>query len=215
MVRRHRVAVLCAAAVMGSLAAGCDTSEQGGPVTGTTEPLTSVASPTPNTSVQTTATLPFAGAPKVANPLDATKFMDDPCLALTSAQLTQLNVGAGKISKAYLGMACDWANPGTGGSVSLQFLSQFRQGLSAIYRANDEHKYGKFEPIGDLAGLPAVIANPPKTSNDTCIVYIGISDDLAADLSVVESREKVGKVDPCDVAKAVGPLVVQTMKAGA
>ena len=46
-------------------------------------------------------------------------------------------------------------------------------------------------------------------------MYVGVSDDLAFQLSVTESWEKRGKVDPCDVTKAVAPLVMQTMKAGA
>jgi uncharacterized protein DUF3558 len=214
MSRRSAFAAMCIAATVGGLTVGCDTTEQGSPTTQTAQRSTSIPPPGSTSSTAVTP-LPFAGAPAVVNPLDASKFLDDPCLALTSVQITQLNVGAGKKSKAYLGMACDWANPDTGGSVNLQFLARFREGLSAVYRANDEDKYATFNPIDDLAGFPAVIAEPSSEPNDMCTMYIGVSDDLAMQLAVVESRDKVGQVDPCEVAKAVAPLVLQTMKAGA
>ena len=208
--------VLCIAAIVGVLAVGCNTSEQGSPTTATSVSGVGPASTTDPQQSSTTSSLPFAGAPKVSTPLDATKFLNDPCLALTSGQVAQLQVGQGKESQGPLGNKCEWVNHESLGYVNVQFLAKFREGLSAVYKANDDGKYAVFEPVADVAGFPAVVAGQQNDQNSgICIMFIGLSDDLAMQLGVRESESKRGTVEPCDVTKAVAPLVLETMKAGA
>src|SRR5689334_11056361 len=54
--------------------------------------------------------LPFAGAPKVDDPLDTDRFQQDPCRTLTGEQTQDLNLPAtGKVMEdTALGVACEW-----------------------------------------------------------------------------------------------------------
>lgn len=80
--------------------------------------------------------LPTDGAPKVKNPLDTSKYQQDPCLSLTSAQVQGLNLPAGGDPVSMpLGKACEWRNPETQGRVQIGFLDKDPHGLSSEYRA--------------------------------------------------------------------------------
>lgn len=135
---------------------------------------------------------------------------------MTPAQVAQLKVGPGKRNEDSFGTGCTWLNPQTTASVTVHFMSKFREGLSGIYRSHEAGKYPVFKPIADVGGFPAVIVGDQDgSSTGICTMFIGLSDDLATLLSVKQSVDKVGTVDPCEVTEAVAPLVLQTMKAGA
>jgi uncharacterized protein DUF3558 len=197
-------------------AAACDTAERGNPrPQSTTASVSSTPPGSSTSSPSTTSSLPFAGAPKVAEPLDVSRFVADPCLALSSSQVAQLKVGQGKKSQGNLGPVCDWRNVTAGSDVNVEFLSDSREGLSAVYRAHDEGKFEMFEPAPEVSGLPAVYtAKEGEKSLGMCFVYIGLSDELALQLGTTQSLAKQGSSDPCDATKAVAQLVLQTMKAG-
>ena len=216
MARYRWAATMCLAAVVGGLAVGCDSPEQGTPTPGTSGSSGTSSQTSGSQEPVTTTSLPDAGVPKVADPLDATKFLADPCGSLTSAQTAQLKVGPGKRNDDAFGTGCTWLNPQTTASVTVHFMSKFREGLSGVYRSHDSGKYPVFRPVADVSGFPAVIVgNQDGGSAGICSMFIGLSDDLATLLSVKQSVDKVETVDPCEVTEAVAPLVLQTMKAGA
>jgi hypothetical protein len=129
--------------------------------------------------------------------------------------MSQLEVGQGKRSKSAFGVACQWAGRDISGSrVDVSFNTRTRDGLSAVYRSKDQNNYKKFEPVPDVEGFPAVIAEPSNTPQGNCTMFVGVSDEVAFQLGVQQSTQKVGSVDPCDVSKAVASLLLQTMKAG-
>jgi hypothetical protein len=199
MSMRRVVAYLGAIAAIGGIAVGCSTPERGNPTPHLTQTSSSTA-PSTSGSGDPAPSLPFAGAPKVANPIEAKRFVDDPCLALTSEQVKQLKVGPGKKDSSAFGMACQWPGLELSGSlIDLSFNTRTRDGLSAIYRSNaeDKDKYAKFEPVPDVEGFPAVVAMPPNYPNGTCNMFVGLSDEVAFQLGVQQSAQKVGTVDPC------------------
>jgi hypothetical protein len=73
--------------------AGCTTPSEGEPVPATTVETTNSSDSGP-TSTSSERELPFAGAPKVDDPLDTNRFQQDPCLALTADQAQSLTLPA-------------------------------------------------------------------------------------------------------------------------
>jgi uncharacterized protein DUF3558 len=208
--------VFCLAVSIGGAAVACDGSEKGNPTQASGSSTGTPTSSGSSSSTGTAATLPFSGAPKVANPLDVQKFEDDPCLALTPQQVQQVEVGPGKKTEEALGPECIWRKPEDVASINLYFLRDSKEGLSAFYRASDDGKYDKFEPVEDVSGFPAVVVgNEGDDARGVCYMYIGLSDELAVQLAVQQSSQKRGTVDPCEVTKAVSQLIVENMKAGA
>lgn len=190
------------------------------------------AEPAPTRSTETTATdvppstsgeaqpsgkpLPSDGAPKVKNPLDTSRFEQDPCLALTDAQVQQLNLtGERTRDERPFGNACEWRNPETRGSADLYFLNKIGRGLSGTYWANKQGSYAFFIELPEIEGFPAVAhGGSTDRTNGYCYVEVGVSDMLAYQLSGQLSRANVGKKDPCEMTTQAAALMLQTMKAG-
>jgi hypothetical protein len=191
---------------------GCTTVSQGEPVATTTVEVTSSdSSPSLTGSGQD---LPFAGAPKVNNPLDTRRFQQDPCLALTSEQAQNLTLPAiGKPRDAPLGKACTWTNRDTGGEAEVHFLSEDPRGLSAQYQAKDRYAY--FEELPPIEGYPAIAADiADDREKGTCTVSVGVSDETTFIVPVQVSQVNIGTKDACEVAVMVAGMALRTMKAG-
>ena len=190
--------------------AGCST---GGAID-TSAPPTSRDVSAPSTS-RTTSTMPYAGAPKVSNPLPASVLDGDPCAnALTPEQVKQA-IGvqvAGKpntlVAEA-LGPSCAWANITSLGQIIVTYVTQPRTGLSGVYK-NTKPKNPVWREISDLHGFPAV-AFSDNTDHD-CTVTIGIADDLSVDVGGILGDTKRGKADSCEVVAQMAGLVVDTVK---
>lgn len=205
---RYRTSAIVAAMLGIVLLAGCT-----GTSPGSAEPAP-ISSPEETTSSE--ESLPSDGAPKVENPLDTSKFQQDPCLALTAAQAQELNVGAqGKPVPAPLGNSCDWRNSDTGGHINLQFSDKYPRGLSATYRANTTGEYAYFVELPEIESYPAVARDiSDRRAKGDCLIEVGVSDRLTFQLGVVVSRANVGKKDPCEVTVQVAGMMLRTMKAG-
>jgi hypothetical protein len=201
--------------------AGCTTTSRGQPqpsATGTsdTTPTQSSEASTPRSTSPTGNGLPSDGAPKVTNPLDTSRYRQNPCQILTPAQLQELNLRPeGEQRQAPLGLACDWRNQETGGNVHLQWTDQDPRGLSAIYGANKAGKYKYFMELPEVEGYPAVASDATDGRDlGDCSVQVGTSDEINFYVSVQLSRANVGKKDPCAAAVQAAGMAVRTMKAG-
>lgn len=69
--------------------------------------------------------LPFAGAPKVEDPLDTSRYERDPCLSLTAEQAQSLSLPPTGVpmENAALSVGCRWQNPETRGYANIISLS--------------------------------------------------------------------------------------------
>jgi hypothetical protein len=160
--------------------------------------------------------LPFAGAPKVDDPLDTTRFQRDPCQALNTEQVQSLGFSTdGEPRDAALGKACTWKNPGTQGLAEVHFLDRNPNGLSGEYQANEDGKYAYFNPLPPIEGYPAVATDiVDDRDSGGCTVVVGVSDKVTFEVSLRLSQENIGHKDPCQVAAMVAGLALQTMKKG-
>jgi hypothetical protein len=102
----------------------------------------------PRPATETTATSgepPFAGAPKVDDPLDTSRSEADPCRALTADQTRHVTLGTG----------CEWKNTESRGYAQIVSADGDQYGLSAAYQANEDGDWEYFEELpapGDHLG---------------------------------------------------------------
>ncbi len=198
-----------------TLLASCSNTSEGTPrPTPTTE--TSAESPS-GSDEPDGEELPFAGAPKVNDPLETTRYQQDPCLALTSGQTEELNVNSpGEPRDGALGNACNWGGKDDRRAlVELAFLDEYPFGLSAAYQANEDGKFDFFKVLPPIEGYPAVaFAGTDDRQNGGCAVDAGVSDEIAFGVMIRLSTANVGEKDPCETAAMVAGMALRTMKAG-
>ena len=205
MKARFRDIAAALAALM--LTAGCS----GGSTPGVA-PTGASSSPSP-----TGKALPYAGAPKVDNPLPESVLSGHPCDgALTPAQLDEilLQQPQGKRNDdPSLGPECQWLNSDAGALVAVAYTTKVTDGLSAVY-ANTKPKATVWRPLPAIQGFPAVAHSTfsQQGSKSFCQVSVGISDQYAVDVSVSLGETAVGKKDPCDVTATVAGMVVTNLR---
>lgn len=184
---------------------GCTTSTAG----------TAAPGPEGTESPASTKTEPDThGAPRVEHPLDASRFLTDPCAVLTPAQLATFSVtrpGDGdtesEIAKA-AGPSCAWhADPAASSTISVALMSGNKHGLADLYGMRDESEY--FEET-TVEGYPAVF-NDPTDSRDEgiCNIHVGVSDALAFFASENGTLDADGA---CSRAEQVAAAVIVTMR---
>jgi hypothetical protein len=210
---------LLAAGLLGlALVSACTETSEGSPRAASSEINTSTSSPG-TTGNGGDEELPFAGAPKVDNPLDTSRYEQDPCQALTPDQAQSLNLPpTGTINNdVALGIGCDWINKETQGDVSLAFLVDDARGLSPEYKSNNDGEWKFFEELPKIEGYPAIARSSSDNTRDSgfCTVVVGVADDMAFVSSLQLSQANIGQKDPCEVAAQVAGLALETMKAGA
>lgn len=205
---------LLVAGIVGlAFAAACTTPSRGEPRPATTTETTA-SSTTPSTS-DSEETLPFAGAPKVNDPLDTSRYEHDPCRSLSADQAQSLNLPTnGKVmDDVALGNGCEWRNSETRGYAQIVFATGDQQGLSSEYQANNDEKWEYFEELPEIEGHPAIARDGTDDRKlGYCIVVVGVADDMVFESIAQLSGANIGEKDPCDMAAHVAGLALQTMK---
>lgn len=210
--RTYVVGTACAAAVG---LAGCTTSAVGTP---TPAPGGS-ESPAPTSTESSESSVPSSepetyGAPRVEDPVDASRFLTDPCSVLTPAQLTGFGVSTpgrgdteGPIATT-VGPLCGWtADTEIPSTIGVAWQSGNENGLSDLYRTRDRYEY--FEET-TVEGYPAVF-NDSIDSRDEgdCTISVGLSDALTFTAGEIGRLDAVGA---CARAEQVAAAAVVTMR---
>ncbi len=134
--KRVTVHAVLALAVIGALLAGCSYGTPG------QAESTSTSDPASSAPVQTSVSP--SRAPKVARPLDATRFINAPCSALTMANLTGLGV-LDPINGARNGpggVECTWTGS-PGGSIGIWTTPGWLEAESSV----KDDRYGSSEQV--------------------------------------------------------------------
>lgn len=187
------------------LIAACDSGADPTP-----PPVTTTASTPP----ATTSTDPAAQAPRVTAPLNADRFIADPCLSLTTAQQKQF--GMTRTEKKEVGrdgIGCFYGYPNWTPTASVvAYATNMPTGLSARYAQHARGIYPYWEPTV-VDGYPAVGYTASKATDPgpkLCNFAIGLTDTLHF---VVTAEDKPGAAQ-CSTAKEVASAVLTTMKTG-
>lgn len=207
---RHLAPLLCL------LLAGCTITSHGEPTPETTTSAGTDSAP-PSSSTGDSDDLPTNGAPKVDNPLNTTRYQEDPCATLAASQATDLNLPAtGERTSIARGVGCEWANRDTRGYALIGFLTDIHSGLSSAYATNEAGDFAYFVPLPDINGYPAVAADvEDRRARGICTIVVGVTDQLVSQVTVRLSAANVGKKDPCEVTAEVAGMALETMEEGA
>jgi hypothetical protein len=207
------VAGLVAIVVMA--AAGCSTEQNGTP---TAQPTTGASAPDSEESTESSEPSEddTYGAPRVDSPVDATRFLSQPCAVLSQAQLAEFSVSRQGIPTTTGAVAenagpfCTWhADPELGSTIGVGFVTGNEHGLSDTYRGRDQFEH--FEPT-TVDGYPAVFANSPDLrSSGTCGITVGISDALTFNATEQGRLDAQGS---CDRARQVAEAALATLRVG-
>ena len=192
------------------LVAGCATvSQDGVPVPIEAPPASPEPSASASLTVPTAAGTNRYGAPKVRVPLDATKFLANPCAMLNDQQLSALNVnspgnkGTNAVPNA-TGPGCVWSRSNTVTFLGIAFMVDNKNGLADFYLAHQSGNFGGYWVETTVDDYPAVFESASDDRADgVCDMVVGISETLAFRVNMqTRSNPK-----SCDVAKQAASFV--------
>jgi hypothetical protein len=200
-----RISSVCLLAVTAIALAGCSGDPGAGGSPPSTQPASSPAVSTP----------PYAGAPKVANPLPVSALAGDPCATALTAEQTKTLFGqveqGTRSDHGALGPTCEWSNLDTGALVLVTYDST-HDGLSSVYRGIKPTAIVWRE--ASVQGFPAAahVTDLGGSKDAFCDLSVGIADSASVDIGLTISRAKVGKSDPCTVDLQVADMVIGNLK---
>lgn len=198
------------AAVMMAVVVGCTETAAGnpGPTSGGGQSSGSV----PSSSEESDRN----GAPSVSDPLDADRFIADPCAALSQEQVAGFGF-TGPGTPQTEGAIAEQAGPGCiwqgtvdeVGSIGVGYLTGLDNGLADIYGTRDRYKY--FEET-TVNGYPAVVSDTvDHRDSGTCGIAVGVSDSLSFSALVQHDPDATGA---CERVEQVAAAVISTMQGG-
>lgn len=149
-------------------------------------------------------------APRIAHPLDASRFIAAPCSALTAADLAGLHVinpvnsGADRIPA---GVLCAWAGS-PGGDISIGWETVITNGLSNLYSRRSTIAY--WQPL-TISGYPAAYGDAvgDSRSRGNCVINVGVSDQLYFN---AEFSDPANAGSSCVLAAQVATDVIRNLE---
>ncbi|MFD2466766.1 DUF3558 domain-containing protein [Amycolatopsis silviterrae] len=152
--------------------------------------------------------------PKVSNPLDATKYEQNPCALLSQAQATELiNAVRNRQAAGAVAPICSWYDA-DGNRIGLGLLPR-QGGLASAYQHQDSQS-GYFEAIPGINGYPAVLSGTTDSRKiGGCQAIVGIADDEAFTSSILLQPPSPLYQDPCSLAVKTAAAAITTIKDGA
>ncbi|UJW32490.1 DUF3558 domain-containing protein [Saccharothrix sp. AJ9571] len=148
---------------------------------------------------------PVSAVPKVARPLDASKYVADPCASLTAAQQEAFNVTSSRVNSDGRGSGCIWKLGDGSTSTGVSYLTSVDTGLGNLYALNDIGWWdrGYFEPT-EVGGYPAVFVDlTDLRAQGDCGVAVALSDRLFFDVSMRTAKGNDVCVGAGNVAEAI------------
>jgi len=203
-VLRNRAAV--AALVLVSIAvAGCTGETPGTPT------------PTPGTSASagSSSAPEDPNVPKVANPLDASAFIGDPCKLVPAATVAELGLAQpGEQANDTSNPSCSWGIRGKADGLQLILGSGNREkgmgGLAGLNKAKGTGQVRFLEPGPDVEGYPTVYYGvQDRRSGGNCDLGVGVADDLVIS---VHASGYDNEQDSCGNAQKVASAIIKTLK---
>ncbi|MFF0144606.1 uncharacterized protein DUF3558 [Amycolatopsis sulphurea] len=193
-------------AAAGLLLAACSTTTDGTPSAAPSAP----ASPSAGSSPDSTA-LPYAGAPKVENPLPDSVISGSSCDALTPEQVKK-DVGhaaTGQPDTLPIGTSCNWFNT-AGANLAVYYTNNRHEGLSPYYDQT-RNRMKRFDVLSPIQGYPAVAySDKPGPVSSFCQVAVGIAD--TADFVVGVHVGDESTADACPISAQIAGQVLTNLK---
>jgi hypothetical protein len=199
--------VSAGAVIVVLLAAGCSPERTGTASPAPSAPASQGASSNPD-------------VPKVATPLDVSKYTSRPCDIVPASALSPLRFtdpGKSQLQDngfGAVGPSCGWKISGEGVSVQVIIGTGNRDngvgGLAGLYGAHDSGQFPFLEPAPDVEGYPAIYVDKrDRRPMGNCSLDFGVADDLSI---AVNSGGYEGEQDSCDAAQKVAAAIITTLK---
>jgi hypothetical protein len=175
------------------LLAGCTTNATGSPSPSTTDPATTSTT-----------------APRVATPLDASRFIKNVCSTLTTSQLAALGMPSphADVLPNEGDPLCSWTDLTTNISFGLTWTATATDGLSNLYAR--AYGFGYWAPT-TIDGYPAVYAGIGENdrTNGDCVINVGVNDHLFF-IAEYDSNHQMG-TRSCELAKQSAADVIHNL----
>ena len=193
-----RLRIVAAVLGVGIAATGCSS------VSGTPSPTTTPSKP---------------AAPKVAHPIDTTKYQAAPCGLLTATQVAQYGISrAGNASDGTtpLGPGCSWSQLG-GSGLTVQFITANKAGLTSLYINKDIIvNGGGYWEATTVQGYPGVFnSSLDDRKTGDCSLAVGVTDTLTYNVAVTADQSTPQYKDPCGMTGQIADMVLTTLRGGA
>jgi hypothetical protein len=171
--------------------------------------------PQPAPPSLSTGSLPYAGAPAVDTPLNASGIDADPCKVASAAEVENLAGASVKRAEAEnvgsQDRQCSWTlNNGFG--VLSGGVVRSGSGLSALYDKRAKGQLSVFQAVSAIQGYPAIVASNRPSSNGFCTVVVGISNESTYTAPVSLDSSNPGYNDPCSTATKLATVAVKNLK---
>lgn len=156
--------------------------------------------------------------PKVAQPIDTTRYEKQPCASLTALQLAQLGITTPPKPELEnkLGPSCEWnAFDQAGFTIGATLLLQ-GSSLAKVYTQHDQGQWPFFKPVADVSGYPGVLLDSLDVQpKGKCQLVVAVRDDVVYSVQGDLDPESRDYDNPCSIVQKATELAVSTMKAGA
>lgn len=176
------------------------------------------ASPSTAEAVSSSPATNNANVPKVARPIDTARYEQEPCAALTAAQLSQLGIKTQPKPDLQnkLGPSCEWnAFDDAGVTIGATLLTA-GSSLAKLYQQHDQGQWPFFEPVADISGYPGVLLDSLDAQpKGKCQLAVAVRDDAIYSVQGDMDPDSKNYANPCPVLQKAAEMAVSTMKAGA
>lgn len=175
---------------------------------------------TPSTDAATSVTSGGAGSsvPKVAQPIDTSRYEKQPCAVLTADQLAQLGITTQPKPdlENKLGPSCEWNAFDQAGFTIGATLLTVGSSLAKVYKQHDQGQWPFFEPVADVSGYPGVLLDSlDARPKGKCQLIVAVRDDLVYSVQGDLDPDSSAYANPCSIVQKATEMAVSTMKAGA
>ncbi|WP_156758420.1 DUF3558 domain-containing protein [Actinokineospora pegani] len=176
---------------------------------GCTETGTPVATETSVSTSSTSAHPDASGAPPIENPIEAGRYLADPCQLFTEQELASFGLGKQFPVTTSNGPNCAWRDAENRALYGVVFNEGNVNGLSDIYRGNKEGKLAYFEPT-TVNGYPAAVADggTDDRPDGWCNVFVGMNPGMAFNVSVAGGDPATA----CSNVQKIASSVVDKLK---
>lgn len=212
MTARRTLGGLSTALLSFALLAGCSDPEKGTPT-----PVGQASGEPPVSAPPTSSSSADHGgdAPRVSEPIDVSGLEEDPCTALSDAQVQKLNLLPGERGETDQGAPkCRYEYDDDSGSrVVFTLVPEFSNGLADLYEREPNLAY--FEPT-EVSGYPAVYASPNEgRSSGVCQLHVGLTDNFLVSVWVYLGQSTPDYPRGCEVAEMSTRTMIENLKGGA
>ncbi|WP_370947380.1 DUF3558 domain-containing protein [Amycolatopsis sp. cg5] len=149
--------------------------------------------------------------PQVTDPLDVSKFEQDPCKLLTADQARELaNLVTTTVTSGAAGPICGWRD-GDRNEIAFGFVHA--NGLADSYRNHQPDDPGYFVPVPSVAGYPGVFASISDGRADgVCTLAVGVRNDAVVTVTSLMNASSPYRKDPCPLVQKAAEAAIATIK---